>query len=502
MKGKIGRSIFFLISISAFSCVCLAEDWIKVKEGILEDDLYSICIHPLDEKIIYCGSDNAIYKSQDFGKTWQSIYTIRGESNKVNFIFCDLFSFNTLYIALDKGLFRSNDSGKNFQRIFQKSSEKVLYVTKNKSEIYLATDIGLYVSTEDMWQWQKISGLPQDTAVRQVIFSPKDIVFIIADSGLYRSKDNLKKIERIFVVGSKETTEFADEYFVEEEETYRDIPKVIFIDEEDSSKIYLGTNKGLFISEDGGETFVKKILPNLGELEIRWIEEDIQNSKILYLATNRGFFKLDLSQEIALNLYQGLITKNIRFFQQDSSGKFWLATDKGLYVSNSVSSESSFVLDNPNFEEPTIREIQEAALSYNEVHPEKIKAWRNSLRYRALFPDISLNYDKTVYGSSSGQFAVGPRDWGVAFSWDVGDIIWNSYQDDVDTRSRLNTQLRIDILEEVNRIYFERKRLKRLIEITPPKDEKEKIERGLRLEELTSLLDGYTGGTFSKRMRK
>jgi len=150
------KFVFFFVLI--FCQICFAQSWIKVREGILEDDLYSLCIHPLDEKIIYCGSDNALYKSEDRGKTWQAVYTIKGESNKVNFIFCDPFSFNNLYIALDKGLFKSNDGGKTFQRVFQRSSEKVLYVTKNKSDIYLATDRGLYVSTEEVWQWDKISG--------------------------------------------------------------------------------------------------------------------------------------------------------------------------------------------------------------------------------------------------------------------------------------------------------------------------------------------------------
>jgi hypothetical protein len=138
---------------------------------------------------------------------------------------------------------------------------------------------------------------------------------------------------------------------------------------------------------------------------------------------------------------------------------------------------------------------------YNGVDPKKIREWRNSLKYRALFPEVSLDYDKTIYGSSSGKFAVGPRDWGVSFSWDVGDLIWNTYEDDVDTRARLNTQLRIDILEEIIRVYYERLRLKREI-VSGSLPEEELFKKQLRLAELTAILDGYTGGFFSARIKE
>lgn len=492
MKKKVLNSVGFIL---IFSQICFAEDWIK----ILEDNLYSLCIHPLDERIIYCGSDISLYKTEDKGKSWQSIYAIGGKSNKINFIFFSPYDFNTLYIASDKGLFRSQDSGKNFKRIFKKNTEKVLYIAKKKTTLFIATDKSLYKAEEGIWQWQRVFSLPKDVIVRQIVFSDEETAFIVSDSGVYKSKDNLKILERIFTGDRK-----VNEEYLEEEETYRTIPKVIYLDKDKPSKIYLGTNKGLFISSDEN-TFIKKIFSNLGEPEINWIQKDIQNPQFIYLATNKGFFKLDLNEEIALNLHQGLITQNIRFFQQDNSGRIWLVTDKGLYINKPISSESALTLNNPIFleDEPTIREVQEVALRYNEIHPEKIKAWRNSLRFRALFPVFRIDYDKNVrYIERDRKWEVGPRDWNYYLQWDLADLIWNPYQDDVDNRSRLNTQLRIDILEEVNRIYFERQRLKKLMEISPPKDEKERIERKLRLEELTALLDGYTGGIFSERWKK
>jgi hypothetical protein len=142
--------------------------------------------------------------------------------------------------------------------------------------------------------------------------------------------------------------------------------------------------------------------------------------------------------------------------------------------------------------------VQLAALFYNSVHPDKIKAWRDRIKYRALLPEITIDYDKTI-GSSFTQsghyYAEGPYDWGLNFKWDMRDLLWNDAENTADTRDRLTTQLRLDIIDDINRLYYERIRLKR--EISLSADQHERFSHELRLHEITAALDGYTGGYIS-----
>ena len=61
-------------------------------------------------------------------------------------------------------------------------------------------------------------------------------------------------------------------------------------------------------------------------------------------------------------------------------------------------------------------------------------------------------------------------------------------------------ELREDVLDQVTRIYFERRRLQLELEADDVLDTQNDLGRHLRLEELTALLDGMTGGQFSKYM--
>ena len=138
------------------------------------------------------------------------------------------------------------------------------------------------------------------------------------------------------------------------------------------------------------------------------------------------------------------------------------------------------------------------------IHPDRIKTLRRNARLEALLPNVTLDYDKTISVSTNPSYkesVVGPRDWGLSLSWDVGDLVFNSQLRLLNgSDGRLMVQLRDDILNEVTRLYYERRKLQTVLILTPPKTSEEKLTRILRLEELTANIDGLTGGWFSREI--
>lgn len=65
----------------------------------------------------------------------------------------------------------------------------------------------------------------------------------------------------------------------------------------------------------------------------------------------------------------------------------------------------------------------------------------------------------------------------------------------------LMVQLRDDILDEVTKIYFERLRIKMELDNLSIEDRKRRLEKELRLRELTAMLDALTGRYFSQQLK-
>ena len=63
-------------------------------------------------------------------------------------------------------------------------------------------------------------------------------------------------------------------------------------------------------------------------------------------------------------------------------------------------------------------------------------------------------------------------------------------------------QLRCDILEDVTRLYFERKKIVLELERSIGRKDKVSFEKQIRMEELTAYIDALTGGGFSAMLRE
>lgn len=480
-------SFFFVnfLSYAAFQPVTSIDD-VNIKD---------IAISSFYPNIIYIASRNSLYKSKDSGENFRKVDSFIGE--EIRQIFFHPTQVGILYLVTSKRLYQVTDRK---ERIFNLDSDDdtVLAAANHNGLLYVGTTDGLYLSGQDYLNWRKIQGLSQ----RDVywIEPSQRKVYLAASDGVY-TFDEEGSLERVFVLRKFEA-----------DETPLFIPHRLKIDIFNQERIWLATSKGLFVSRDKARSFNKFFVAGIDNLNIFSLAQTNLEKNSLYLATERGFFRVDLERKEARGLYAGLYASRVNQAQFTECGELYLATDKGAFTNQYFTLPAR----NKNLEkvlakQPSIEFVHQATMDFNEVSPDKISEWRRGASLSPLFPQMRFKvgegerdrYQGSTVDPATDRWVRYHEDfsWDVTVTWDLADLVWNPSQTSIDTRSRLNTQLRIDILESVNRIYFERLRFKKRLQNSLMAEEEE-ARKQLRLKELTAMLDYYTGGAFSQRLKE
>jgi hypothetical protein len=172
--------------------------------------------------------------------------------------------------------------------------------------------------------------------------------------------------------------------------------------------------------------------------------------------------------------------------------------------------------------EPTIKEVQAAALKYYKLEPEHLEALASNARLKGLVPEIEGGIDNslghTLTNMKDGLYPQLPNPtgdnpfsykertamdqdsllWRVRAVWTLDRLVFNSEALDVQSLNSIQENL----VREVTQIFFQRRRLLAGMLISPPDDEEDLYYQQLKLDELTSTLDALTGGMFASRAWK
>jgi hypothetical protein len=164
--------------------------------------------------------------------------------------------------------------------------------------------------------------------------------------------------------------------------------------------------------------------------------------------------------------------------------------------------------------EPSVQQVQDAAIRYYQVHPERIRSLRRNAQLKALMPTVSGSFANALTTSkrkmddglfvNALQFKEDERinadslGFSVSATWNLDRLVFNA--------EVLDVQSLIGILDgvvrEVTTVYYIRRRLQIDMVLRPPTDVASKISQRIRVEELTGLLDAMTGGYMSRRIKK
>jgi len=471
MKKNVGKVIFLIfilpILLPGYSYPDETQ-WLRLPIDIRDAHLTCIAVDPENPDTLYIGTDRHLHKSSDSGSIWSTVFTCSGEKRGINDIF---ISSDLVYIATKNGLYRSSDSGKDWQRIHagktsDKRNIKSVAITDDKKYFYLLLNTGLYEIADNNLLWRKIypgSNIAEQTNGDEEEASTDDVIV-------------LKKISL-----------------------------------DKKNNLYLSTTKGIFKSSDRGKNWGRLNETGLSNHDINFCLVSKIDSNKVYAATEGGFFGYLNNEKKWENIYSGLTATKIQYLSFNSKNEDFLLclADNSIY--KTAAQKDSLERLYSNFaNDPSIRAVQEMAVSYAEVHPDKINNWRKGTKLRGLLPKVTFGIDRSVSDTyeiyTSGTranafYLIGPPDhtdgWDLSFTWDLGDLIYNEHQTSIDTRSKLMVQLREDILNEVTRLYFERRRLQIALAGSKSATQTQVIEKELRLQELTASLDAFTGGAFS-----
>jgi hypothetical protein len=501
----------------------------QAQEIVCEDisggnsQFYSVLIDPDDPGIIYAGSRGVVFKSGDAGGNWRPVLFIKGQNSKVNSLSFSPINKNIILAATGNGLYMGSGQGKSWKRIFKGKNylENVcVCAAVLNSTLYVGTKGGLFVSEDLGKSWKKEEGELGDKPVRALAVDTltDGCVYAVSDQSVFKKASGKYSWEKAFSIingesGEENDSEEAPDENDEQEEHYQRF-RDIKASAADRNTLFLSTARGAYKSVDSGLTW--ELLPSYGLLD-----EDIRclcqlSDTRLFAATDSGIFVYNGLRW--KELYTSPVVRDVNMIICDKAGNLYAATTRELLKISLKGLCGEGFTDDPapvsQIEEPQIGELHEAAIRYAQVEPEKILLWRKAAAKKAWLPRMSVGWDRNASnlwhwesGSSTKPDDDVLRrgkdflDWDLTLSWDFGELIWNNDQTSIDARSRLLVQLREDVLDQVTKLYFERRRVTMDLNEVRIEDRKKRLDKELRLQELAASLDALTGGFFSRRCK-
>jgi len=403
-----------------------------------------IFVNPNDNKILFVGLPGNVLKSQDGGKSWRVVLSLRGSRRNINAFSVNPLNANVIYAATDNGIYQSSNLGNRWERIFRGKNNienQCLAVIDNGLTLFVGTKMGLFISKDNGRNWSKENTVIANASVLNIDFckNNKSIIYLAANRGIFKSLDSGDSWERMsqgYLRESSQNDLGIEDDIAEESSDVRFVKAGI----NNVNLVYFSSAKGVYRSLNQGKSWEK--LSEYGLLN--------RDVKVLYLFGDSGIYAL--SQEGVFSfkderwneLTFGLAAGKLYNLDVDVLANIYLASENGIYISsqkNKPISLSQGLIQEYIKNEPKIKDVQQAAIKYAEVNPEKILQWRKKAAMKAILPQVNIGLDRNTTdlwhwegGSTTktdddtlrrGNDSI---DWGLSLSWDLSDLIWNQNQ--------------------------------------------------------------------------
>ncbi len=257
----------------------------------------------------------------------------------------------------------------------------------------------------------------------------------------------------------------------------------------------------------------RRLEPGVGELrDIALV------GSTLWVASERGAYPIALS-ELERGVPQAAVHADAVALVH-SGERLLVATRRGV-ASLELSAEPKPVLALQGLaaQRSEIRSLHRAVLAYLDISPRRIAAIEERARRAAWIPQVraTLSFDRDRARDSDHDevFSSGrvrnlfdtssERDNGLsldlAFVWELARSALPDQALDISRERRQLVELRDQVLERVNRLYFERQRLLLRLAALDADAAAERAELTIRARELVAHLDAWSGGNYSRRSK-
>lgn len=517
---KLIMRLLFALSAITWPMGSWAQDlWVGKDGNVRSSDIRAMVVAG---DAMYLATRSEVYRSSVEKQRWESVFALPQGENEIT---CAACWSGGIYVGTRRGVMATRDGGATWLNVFrtivpEKSDISCIAVSGDgKGRLMVGGQRGIYLSEDGGRAWHDVGEVPGSSRVTGIAFAEEGL-YAAADSGIFCRLDGSDGWDRVNAFGPRpgsipEEDPQAPSGSEEEEAAGGGFVAV------SGPRIYAGSAGRISFTADGGKSWAD--LPAGGLSGNINCILPLQDPEAVYCGTTKGVFLYIPDKSVWRELYKGFDRPlDVRSVVLDEgTGSLWAVTGRGLFKFEA----GRFVPDEPADPEkaakaytlmaddgPPFAELQKAAMEYNDVTPEKIKRWQAESRMSALIPKINIGMDNStsntyeIYTSATKDYIVsGPDDISkgvdLSVSWELGKLIWSDDQTNIDVRSRLNTQLRNDILDDLRRAYYERKRLRYELMMSPPVDPKSRVEKDLRIEELTQTINDITGNYMLRQQK-
>ena len=162
--------------------------------------------------------------------------------------------------------------------------------------------------------------------------------------------------------------------------------------------------------------------------------------------------------------------------------------------------------------EPTLVQVQQAALRHAGLADSVEAAWPRRARWSALLPGLTVKIDGDssrdhgLSRASSGTERLdmtSDNELGVEAKavWQLDRLIFSDLELRAVKAARQHHRERVQVLAQVTTLYFQRRKVQMTAVWSPPKSPDKAAMQALAIQELTAQLDLLTGGYFGKTVR-